>query len=169
MARWRPAIMNMVLQPSDSPNRYRLNQNSAMVINVMAAYGFYLLPVFFPAVIWLGLAPVLFGILQFVIHGIVTNAKLRSLYNPGLAAVVLGHIPIGGYYLNYVHAQGLAGVWDWVFGVTYMLALQYIFLVKMTYGWLADQNSPYAFADEEMRRFNVPEKLQRLTRIAIRS
>ena len=52
---------------------------------------------FFPTVIWLGLAPVLFGILQFVIHGIVTNAKLRSLYNPGSAAVVLGHIPIGAY------------------------------------------------------------------------
>jgi hypothetical protein len=30
-----------------------------------------------------------------------------------------------------------------------------MFLVKMTYVWLADQNWPYAFGDEEMRRFNV--------------
>jgi hypothetical protein len=164
-----PAIMNMGLQRSDCPNRYKLNQNSAMVVNVLAAYGFYLVPVFFPTVIWLGLAPVLFGILQFVIHGIVTNAKLRSLYNPGLAAVVLGHIPIGAYYLYYVHAQGLASVWDWVFGIAYMLAFQYVFLFKLTFVWLADLNSPYAFADEEMRRFNVSERLERLNRIAVRS
>jgi hypothetical protein len=158
-----PAIMNMVLQPSAPPDRYKLNQNSAMVVNVLAAYGFYLLPVFFPTVIWLGLPPVLFGMLQFVVHGIVTNVKLRSLYNPGLAAVVLGHIPIGVYYLYYVHAQGLVSVWDWVFGIAYMFAFQYFFLVKMTYVWLADPNSAYAFADEEMCRFNVPEKLKRLT------
>src|SRR5881227_2165940 len=43
-----PAIMNLVIQPSATPNRYPLNQNSAMVINVLAAYAFYLVPVFFP-------------------------------------------------------------------------------------------------------------------------
>jgi hypothetical protein len=164
-----PAIMNMVLQPSPTPDHYKLNQNSAPAVNVLAAYGFYLIPVFFPTVLWLGLAPVLFGMLQIVVHGIAVNVKLRSLYNPGLAAVVLGHIPIGAYYLYYVHGHGLASVWDWAFGVAYMLAFQYIFLVKMTFVWLADQNSPYAFAEEEMRRFNVPEKLERLKRIAVRS
>jgi hypothetical protein len=157
-----PAIMNMALQRSPAPDRYPLNQNSAMVINVLAAYGFYLVPVFFPTVIWLGLAPVLFGILQFVIHGVMTNVKLRSVYNPGLAAVVLGHIPVGIYYLYVVHARGLVSVWDLVFGVAYLLAFQYLFLVKMTHTWLADRDSPYAFAAEEMCRFNVPQKLERL-------
>ncbi len=161
-----PAIMNMALQRSPNPDRYPLNQNSAMVVNVLAAYGFYLVPVFLPTVIWLGLAPVLFGMLQFVVHGVVTNVKLRSAYNPGLAAVVLGHIPIGTYYLYQVHVQGLVSVWDWVLAIAYMLAFQYVFLLKMTYTWLADRNSPYAFADEEMRRFNVPEKLARSSRRA---
>jgi hypothetical protein len=73
-----------------------------MVINVLAAYGFYLVRVFFLGVIWLGLAPVLFGLLQFVTHGIVTNVRLRSVYNPGLTAVTLGHVPIGVFYLYYV-------------------------------------------------------------------
>jgi Protein of unknown function with HXXEE motif len=113
-----------------------------------------------------GWPPFFFGLLQFVVHGVVTNVKLRSVYNPGLAAVALGHIPIGVYYLYYVHTQGLVSVWDWVFGVAYMFAIQYVFFVKMTYTWLADRNSPYAFADEEMRRFNVPEKLKRLNRVA---
>jgi len=55
-----PAIMNIVLQSSSTPERYPLNQNSAMIVNVLVAYGAYLLPVFFPHLIWLGLAPILF-------------------------------------------------------------------------------------------------------------
>nr|WP_248736158.1 HXXEE domain-containing protein [Neobacillus rhizosphaerae] len=58
----------------------------------------YLVPVFLPDVIWLGLAPMLFGMMQFVVHGIMTPKKLGQFYNPGLAAVVLGHIPLGIYY-----------------------------------------------------------------------
>jgi hypothetical protein len=162
-----PALMNMVIQPSPTPDRYPLNQNSAMVVNVLAAYGFYLVPVFFPAVVWLGLAPVLFGILQFVVHGVVTNVKLRSLYNPGLAAVALGHIPVGVYYLWYVHTQGLAGVGDWVGGVAYMLAFMYVGLVKMTYSWLADRDSRFPFSEAEMRRFSVRDRLDRLNHRAV--
>ena len=80
-----PAIMNIALQNSDSPDRYPLNQNSAMVINVFAAYVFYLIPVFFPDKIWLGIAPTLFGFGQFIIHGIQTPKKLGQFYNPGLS------------------------------------------------------------------------------------
>ena len=56
-----PTIMNTVLQQSPTPDRYPLNQNSAMVTNVVTAYLFYLLPVFFPNIVWLGLAPIIFG------------------------------------------------------------------------------------------------------------
>ena len=82
-----PAIMNMALQPSDIPDRYPLNQNSAMITNVLA-WIVYLLPVFSPHLIWFGLAPILMGFSQFIVHGIATNIKMKSFYNPGLAAVV---------------------------------------------------------------------------------
>lgn len=134
-----------------------------MVINVIAAYGFYLVPVFFPNVIWLGLAPVVFGLGQFVFHGILVNVKLKSIYNPGLAAVTLGHIPVGVYYLYYVSTRELASLTDWIGGLVYMFAFIYLGLIKLNFTWLSDPNSPYAFADEEMRRFNVPEKLKRLS------
>jgi hypothetical protein len=157
-----PAIMNLVIQPSTTPDRYPLNQNSAMLINVLATYGLYLVPVFFPRIIWLGLAPVLFGISQFIVHGIVTPKKMRMLYNPGLAAVVLGHIPIGAIYIYYIQTRGLAGVWDWVLGVAYMFAFVFITLLKMTYTWLADPQSPFAFDEIEMGRFSVRQKMDRL-------
>jgi hypothetical protein len=161
-----PAIMNMVLQPSDAPDRYPLNQNSAMLVNVLITYGFYLVPVFFPKIIWLGLAPVLMGMLQFVVHGVVTNVKLKSIYNPGLAAVVFGHIPIGVFYIYFAHAQGLMSIWTWVAGIAFMVAVTYLTLPKMTYTWLADRDSPYAFAPVEMERFSVRKKLDRIRPIA---
>ena len=36
---------------------------------------------------------------------------MKSIYNPGLAAVVLVHIPIGIYYIYFIQTRGLAGVW----------------------------------------------------------
>ncbi|HTP02981.1 MAG TPA: HXXEE domain-containing protein [Anaerolineales bacterium] len=157
-----PAIMNMVLQPSDTPDRYPLNQNSAMITNVVVTYIFYLLPVFFSHVIWLGLATMLFGLSQFIVHGILTNRKLRAWYNPGLAAVVLLHIPLAIAYIYYITANGLASGWDWLIAIVYMGAVAFIVVNKMTYTWLADKNSPYVFDKVELQRFHVPEKLERL-------
>ncbi|MGG2091795.1 HXXEE domain-containing protein [Bacillus sp. S13(2024)] len=159
-----PAIMNIALQPSTTPNRYPLNQNSAMITNVVIVYIMYLVPVFFSDVIWLGLAPMLFGMMQFMVHGIMTPKKLGQFYNPGLGAVVLGHIPLAIYYIYYIHSNGIVTGWDWIVGIVYMILTAFIVVNKMTYSWLADENSQYPFAEEEMRRFNVPEKLQRLNK-----
>lgn len=40
-------LFNVVIFNSDIPDRYPLNTQSAMVINILIAYVFYLLPVFF--------------------------------------------------------------------------------------------------------------------------
>jgi hypothetical protein len=99
-----------------------------------------------------------------VIHGIITNIKLRTLYNPGLAAVVFIHIPIGIAYLYFIHATSIVSLWDWVIGVVYLFLVAFLLLYKMTYSWMADKNSPYPFSAAEMRRFHIPEKLERLTK-----
>ena len=67
-------------------------QHNDLFINVWAAYPFCLVPVFFPNAFWLGLSMVLFALGQFVVHGVVMNWKLRSLYNPGLGTVVFGFL-----------------------------------------------------------------------------
>lgn len=59
--------------------------------------------------IWLGLGQVLFGLIgQVIVHGVIMNRKLKTLYNPGLVAVVLGHVPLGILYLMEVVGQGTA-------------------------------------------------------------
>ena len=160
-----PAVANMVLMPSAKPDRYPLNQNSSMVANLIFAYGFFLLPVFFPDVIWLGLAPVLVGsVLQFISHAIYTNIKLKSFYNPGVAATVFGHIPIGGIYLYSIVANNLVNVWDWLFAVVYVAVFMFLVFFLIEQKLLGDKNSPYPFDQDEMKRFDIEKKLERAGR-----
>lgn len=155
-----PMIMNRVLQGSDAPDRYPLNQFSAMLTNVLFAYGIYLLPILFPQVIWLGIAPMLMGMMQFVVHGILTNRKMKSLYNPGLGAVVCLHIPVGIWYIAYITRNHLATAGTWALGILYTILATALILGYLTYVALPDRNTPWVFAAEELRRFQVEEKLR---------
>jgi Protein of unknown function with HXXEE motif len=152
-----PAIANLVLVPS-----MPLNQNSSMVANLIFAYGFYLIPVFFPNIIWLGLAPVLIGLtVQFVGHVIFINWKLRTIYTPGVATTVLGHIPIGVIYINHILANNIVNMWDWLFAVAYAAVFMFLNFYIIEQKLLGGKNPPYPFDQDEMKRFNVEEKLKR--------
>jgi hypothetical protein len=154
-----PWIINEVMQPKGRrPDRYPLNQNNAFFNNVPLAWSFYLVPVFLPEAIWVGLAPVVFGFGQLVVHGIANNRKLKTLYNPGLAAVVLGHIPLGIWYLREVQTSGR----DWMFAILYVALFMVVGMLKVGYGLLADENSAYPFAPEEMERFGRRRRLARI-------
>jgi hypothetical protein len=82
-----PAVANLVLMSTGGLSRIfkPLNQLSSGVANCLFAYVFYLMPVFFPQAIWLGLAPVVVGpVIQTIGHVIVVNYRIRSLYSPAL-------------------------------------------------------------------------------------
>lgn len=158
-----PLLNNFVRDPSHiAPDRYPLNQNNAMIGNTAVVYLMYLTPVFFPHVIWLGLAPVIFGLIQLLIHGVLGIVKAKTLYNPGLGAVLLFHVPVGCYYLYYIVSQNLVTPWDWVFGVLYLGIFMGI-TQRICYQMLVSKDSPYPFDQVELKRFNVYEKFSRLT------
>lgn len=154
-----PAIMNLALQGSDIPDRYPLNQFSAMFTNCVVTYTMYLLPIFFPNIIWLGLAPILMGVVQLIPHAVMTNIKMKSIYNPGLGAVVFLHTPIAIYYINYITSNNLVTGNDWLFGIIYLILVAGLIVGFMTYKVLPNRNTKYIFAEEEMKRFNVKEKM----------
>ena len=159
-----PAIMNKVIQPSAWPDRYPLNQNSAMVVNV-SWYPFALLALIFQHQVWLGLGTLLFWVGQLVVHGVLTNVKLKTVYNPGTLTMLAG-LALLVYYVYYVESNDLVSIWDWVGGVVVMAAFAGVFLVKMTYSWLADKDSPYRFTEAEMGRWNVEARLARAQRVS---
>jgi Protein of unknown function with HXXEE motif len=159
-----PWILNEVVKRgSDGPaDRYLLNQNNVAFINIMA-WPFYLFPVLFPGVIWLGLGQVLFGLVgQVIFHGIVANLKLKTWYNPGLAAVMLGHVPLGIWYLADVTGHGAVQWRDWLFALIYLAAFTGIVMQLIGFRLLASTTSPYPFAPEEMGRFDRERRLRRI-------
>lgn len=154
-----PMIMNALLQQSDCPERFPLNQFSAMFTNVVSAVVLYGLPFFFPNVMWLCLAPMLFNVLQLVIHGVVTNIKLKGVYNPGLFAVVCLHMPVTVVFIyQAVSAHLITGV-DWLAAMVYTVFAGGFFVGVMTYVVFANRNSRWPFATEEMERFHLQQKI----------
>lgn len=155
-----PAIMNIVLNGSGIPDRFPLNQLSACITNVVSGIVLYgLIPFAFPQAIWLSIGAMFFNIGQLVIHGVITNRKMKTVYNPGMFAVVFLHLPITIYFIWYVAANGLATPLDWVAGVLWAMFCAAFFLGFTTYVLMASRKTAWVFAPEEMERFNVQEKM----------
>ncbi len=158
-----PAVFNIGLMgEKELPDRRPLNRKSALIVNVIEGYPFYLLAVIFPGVIWLGLVQILFGMAQFLIHGIVINLRLKTLYNPGLGTVVFLHWPIGLYYIWYVYTHGLIQPWHWIAAVVCTILAALLIIMLPIRLFTNDMNPAYAFSAEEMERFHVKEKMANL-------
>lgn len=150
-----PLAMNLGVHKSTAPDRYPLNAWSGFLTNIPSTYGVYLPALLFPEAAWLGLTTVLFGFSQFYIHGININLKCGSIYNPGLASVIFGFIPIGLKYVLHMQSNGLLTPRDWLYGVLGTWAFSYLLLAKTTFGWLPDYNSPYPYTPAEMQRWGA--------------
>ncbi|HEY4226121.1 MAG TPA: HXXEE domain-containing protein [Pseudolysinimonas sp.] len=152
-----PWLINLTLGSRTDLDRTPLNQVNGAFNNV-AFWAFYLIPVIWPDVIWLGLAPVLVGLGQFLAHGILCNIRIRSVYNPGLATVIIGFIPLGIWYLIEAgpRIQGL----DWVLAIVEAA----VFMLVIGFGFIVlgkpFRNRP--FTPEEMARFDGLRRLKRL-------
>ena len=155
-----PAVYNIGLMgEKEFPDRRPLNRKSSLIVNVIGGYPFYLLAIIFPGVIWLGLAQVLFGMVQFLIHGIVINARMKTFYNPGLGTVVFLHWPIGLYYIWYVYTHGLIQPWHWIAAVACTVLAALLIIMLPIRAFTNDMNPAYAFSAEEMDRFHVKERM----------
>ena len=158
-----PSMANVALfRDKGIADRYPFNANQCWISNVFLTYAFYLIAVFFPDVIWLGLAQVMLGMLQIIAHGVVANVKLKSFYNPGLGATVLLQWPIGIIYITRVASLGLAGPSTYVLGIlgafaAAMVLFGFPILIMRnrdtTYPFHPDE--VYGFAEDKIRKMQV--------------
>jgi hypothetical protein len=153
-----PGQFNRGLFNSDSPRNYPLNPQTAMVINTCLAYPFYVAPVLFPKKSWLGLAPVLVGWSQIVLHGIVIPRKAGARYGPGVLTALLLHLPIGIGYITSLgtslgHERSISRA-DWTKGVVGAVGSA-VFGVAVPNMVMRDRNSPYAFTAKQMGPYDI--------------
>jgi len=148
-----PSITNILLfREKLVPDRYPFNQNLCFIDNVFTTYAFYIIPIFFPNLIWLALAQVMAGLYQIPAHGIAMNIRMKSLYNPGLGATLFLQTPLAIYFIWYVSTNNLATNMDFIIGAIgglAGLALSFGLPVLL----MRNRNSKYPFAEKEMYGF----------------
>jgi hypothetical protein len=156
-----PAVANLVMLTGPLTRYFKpLNQLSSMAANVLFAYTVFLIPVFFPHVIWLGLAPVLMGaVLQVIGHAIYVNITLRSLWSPGVATAVFGWLPVGVVYIHHIQTNNLVNASDWLLALLWLVVSAYLVFYLVEQKLLGD--APYPFDQDEMERCDIAKKLER--------
>lgn len=133
-------------------DRYPLNLLNATVGNCFAFYLIYLLPIIFPNVIWLGMGPILFGMgFQVLVHCFVGNIKLGAIYNPGMLAVLLGHVPLGIWFFAHLANHGLLTKGNVLSGVGYMIAFTIVFML-LTYKVTISFDDKWALPEDDIAK-----------------
>lgn len=144
-----PGQFNAGVLKSKTPDHYPLNTQLAMLINTALAYPVYVLPVLFPKKVWLGLAPVLMGFGQVLIHGLVFPLRAKARYGPGFVTALCLHLPIGIAYLRQIRREQPVKAIDWIKGVISFLGFAAGGIVAPIF-LLRDKESPYRFAEQQM-------------------
>jgi hypothetical protein len=90
-----PGMVNSVLFGSKQPDRYPLNTNTSVIVNLGVGWVAYLLAAMLgPKAVWLAMATILVSAGNFVAHTFLFNIKGKTIYNPGLLTSVLFFLPI---------------------------------------------------------------------------
>lgn len=154
-----PMVMNMAFMgEKEVPERYPLNKKSAFVCNVCFMYPIYILAIIFSQQLWLGLAIVIMGVAQIFVHGIAFNKKLGTIYNPGMASIIFLFVPLCVIYIWYVVTNCEVLWWHWLIALILQPVLG-MGCLMLPIQKLKDKNSPDAWTEDEVKRFDVAGKL----------
>lgn len=140
---------------------YPGNTLSISIVNI-SAYIFYILAIIFPQFIWLGLATMIFNIVQLFGHGISMNKAMGTWYNPGLASSIFLFTPISIYYIIYIHTEGLADIFSWIGSIITFIIIM-ILTVVLPVQLLKDRNSKYVISNWQIERFNKVKELCKIS------
>jgi hypothetical protein len=152
-----PGMMNSVVFASPQPDRYPLNPQTALVVNVVTGWLFYFLAaVFAEKALWLGIATILVSAGNFFAHTFLFNVKGKSRYNPGMLTSDILFLPMAAWFFYLVIRGGLATPFDWVAGIILGIVLNVVGILKLI-DLLKDKNTPYIFP----KRFLQPEPKQK--------
>jgi len=139
-----PGMLNRVLYHSTTPDRYPLNTQSALLVNVAMGWTAYLLAaVYAEHTLWLGIATVLVSLGNVVGHVLLFNIKGKTLYNPGMATAIFLFIPLVVWFFWTITTQHLAHPLDYALGIPLgiLLNLSIVIIIRL---W-ADQKTHWIF------------------------
>lgn len=140
-----PQMLNCAVYGSPQPDRFPLNTQSSLVINVVVGWSAYLLAAIFGShLLWLALGTILVSVGNCFAHIILFNIKGRTVYNPGMGTAAALFLPVSGWFFYYVISQGLMSPLDWIVGILLGGALNYFGIIKVI-DFYKDPETTYIF------------------------
>ncbi len=145
-----PGMMNSVMFSSKQPEKYPLNANTALIVNVLVGWlSYFLAAAFGEKALWLGMATILVSAGNFVAHTFLFNIRGKSLYNPGMITADILFLPIVICFFFLVIRGHIATPVGWILGVGLGIALNYIGILKLV-DWLKDEDTSYRFPQRSL-------------------
>jgi hypothetical protein len=149
-----PGMMNTVMFSSDRPDRYPLNTNTALIVNLSVGWLSYLLAALLgERALWLAIATVLVSAGNFVAHTFLFNIKGKTLYNPGMVTAIVLFGPIAVLFFVFIIRYSLVSPAGWITGILLGIVLNYVGILKLI-DWMKNPESAYIFPP----RFMPPSK-----------
>src|SRR5690606_13933907 len=145
-----PGMINSVMFNSDLPDRYPLNSNTSLVINVGLGWTIYLLAVLTgKQFIWLGLTAILVSLGNIIAHTFLFNFKGKTLYNAGMLTSWLFFAPCVFFFFRIIYQDNLATESDFLIGIPLGIAVNFFGVFK-SIKWLADRNTTFIFGTNQL-------------------
>lgn len=145
-----PGMLNTAMYKSETPDRYPLNTNTALFVNVIVGWVFYFFAAFFAEkAIWLGLATILISLGNIIAHTFLFNIKGKTIYNAGMVTSWIFFAPCIYFFFSIVHHENLITTNDYLIGIPLGIALNVIGVLKMI-DWMADKNTTYLFEERNL-------------------
>lgn len=144
-------------------DRYPLNTKSAFIVNVCCAYPIYIIGIIFCHVHVLSIFITYFTMAQILMHGLMMNKKMNTIYNPGVATALFIMIPIGIYSLWYIATNYDIPTWNWWAPI---LTFPFVAFLTILLPILKcqDKESPYVFPERDTKGFSIKNKIARIRR-----
>lgn len=145
-----PGMINRVVFNSNLPDRYPLNSNTSLIINVWIGWSLYLLAAITgERFVWLGMATILISLGNIIAHTFLFNVKGKTVYNAGLATSWLLFAPCVYFFFMIIQSEGLATPADYLIGIPLGIIIN-VFAVFKLITWLADRNTTYTFKNRQL-------------------
>ncbi len=140
-----PGMVNRAMYKSDMPDRYPLNTNTSLLVNVFVGWAPYLsAAIFGEQAVWLGIATIVVSLGNTVAHTTVFNIKGKTIYNAGLATSWLLFVPCIYFFFTIIYKENLVTLTDYCIGIPLGIILNVVGIVKLI-DWLADKETKYIF------------------------
>ncbi|MEB2328908.1 MAG: HXXEE domain-containing protein [Ignavibacteriaceae bacterium] len=145
-----PGMINRIMFKSDLPDRFPLNTNTAVYVNVYAGWTVYLLATILgEKSIWLGVLTMIISAGNVVVHTVLFNLKGKMFYNAGLVTCWILFVPIVSVFFVTVYSENLASTADYLIGITIGIGLNVFGIFKFI-NWLADRKTVYVFPNRNL-------------------